>query len=114
MASTRLMRLPARHARLRPAVFDVQGRADLHGDRNLRLDRPGLLPYRGPSPTLEATMGMRSGGLSAVLVLLVASACGGGRRSEEHTSELQSRSDLVCRLLLEKNNSPSNHTTHEY
>src|SRR2546428_7487364 len=25
-----------------------------------------------------------------------------GRRSEEHTSELQSRSDLVCRLLLEK------------
>src|SRR2546421_13117443 len=25
-----------------------------------------------------------------------------GKRSEEHTSELQSRSDLVCRLLLEK------------
>src|SRR5207249_11744601 len=25
-------------------------------------------------------------------------------RSEEHTSELQSRFDLVCRLLLEKNN----------
>src|SRR2546428_2382114 len=25
-----------------------------------------------------------------------------GNRSEEHTSELQSRSDLVCRLLLEK------------
>src|SRR5206468_11155858 len=27
---------------------------------------------------------------------------GKSRRSEEHTSELQSRSDLVCRLLLEK------------
>src|SRR5206468_6023890 len=26
----------------------------------------------------------------------------GRKRSEEHTSELQSRSDLVCRLLLEK------------
>src|SRR5437868_13270635 len=26
----------------------------------------------------------------------------GPRRSEEHTSELQSRFDLVCRLLLEK------------
>src|SRR5206468_12525477 len=26
----------------------------------------------------------------------------GDDRSEEHTSELQSRSDLVCRLLLEK------------
>src|SRR5207249_5574463 len=27
-----------------------------------------------------------------------------GYRSEEHTSELQSRFDLVCRLLLEKKN----------
>src|SRR5690349_23210641 len=27
-------------------------------------------------------------------------------RSEEHTSELQSRRDLVCRLLLEKKNGP--------
>src|SRR5215204_5385205 len=26
------------------------------------------------------------------------------RRSEEHTSELQSHSDIVCRLLLEKKN----------
>src|SRR5699024_11865054 len=30
-------------------------------------------------------------------------------RSEEHTSELQSRFDLVCRLLLEKNNVNLNH-----
>src|SRR5699024_12548274 len=29
-------------------------------------------------------------------------ADGGRGRSEEHTSELQSRFDLVCRLLLEK------------
>src|SRR3712207_7414718 len=29
-----------------------------------------------------------------------------GKRSEEHTSELQSRQYLVCRLLLEKNNKP--------
>src|SRR5438874_10397605 len=38
--------------------------------------------------------------------LLVASATEGilEVRSEEHTSELQSRRDLVCRLLLEKNN----------
>src|SRR2546430_13067962 len=28
-----------------------------------------------------------------------------GVRSEEHTSELQSQSNLVCRLLLEKKNS---------
>src|SRR5437588_9024459 len=30
---------------------------------------------------------------------------GRGQRSEEHTSELQSHSDLVCRLLLEKKKS---------
>src|SRR5206468_12182794 len=30
------------------------------------------------------------------------------RRSEEHTSELQSRSDLVCRLLLEKKKKKNN------
>src|SRR5206468_9229294 len=29
-------------------------------------------------------------------------------RSEEHTSELQSRSDLVCRLLLEKKKQKNN------
>src|SRR3712207_7732844 len=29
-----------------------------------------------------------------------------GHRSEEHTSELQSRQYLVCRLLLEKKNLP--------
>src|SRR2546428_5092798 len=33
-----------------------------------------------------------------------------GRRSEEHTSELQSRSDLVCRLLLEKKKKHLAHT----
>ena len=31
-------------------------------------------------------------------------------RSEEHTSELQSRSDLVCRLLLEKKNTQIKYT----
>src|SRR5260221_8580763 len=31
--------------------------------------------------------------------------CGERVRSEEHTSELQSHSDLVCRLLLEKKKS---------
>src|SRR2546421_2841077 len=35
-------------------------------------------------------------------------------RSEEHTSELQSRSDLVCRLLLEKKKKKSNKTYIEY
>src|SRR6266536_4717898 len=33
---------------------------------------------------------------------VAASTAPSGTRSEEHTSELQSRVDLVCRLLLEK------------
>src|SRR2546428_4545172 len=33
-------------------------------------------------------------------------------RSEEHTSELQSRSDLVCRLLLEKKKKTHHLRTH--
>src|SRR6266403_6194812 len=32
-------------------------------------------------------------------------------RSEEHTSELQSRRDLVCRLLLEKKKKKRKHNT---
>src|SRR5216683_3494355 len=35
-------------------------------------------------------------------------------RSEEHTSELQSRSDLVCRLLLEKKKKKSAVPCHLY
>src|SRR5690625_7057917 len=33
-------------------------------------------------------------------------------RSEEHTSELQSRGHLVCRLLLEKKKKSKRHTQH--
>src|SRR3712207_8402869 len=36
----------------------------------------------------------------------------GRRRSEEHTSELQSRQYLVCRLLLEKTKTTPVHATH--
>src|SRR2546422_4101277 len=35
-----------------------------------------------------------------------------GERSEEHTSELQSRLHLVCRLLLEKKKKTSRTRTH--
>src|SRR3712207_7835111 len=39
-------------------------------------------------------------------VVLVTSGPGATNRSEEHTSELQSRQYLVCRLLLEKKKQP--------
>src|SRR2546430_11478968 len=35
------------------------------------------------------------------------------RRSEEHTSELQSQSNLVCRLLLEKKKKQLRHHRHD-
>src|SRR5688572_31599262 len=35
-------------------------------------------------------------------------------RSEEHTSELQSQSNLVCRLLLEKKKKKQTHIKHRY
>src|SRR5256885_17066209 len=38
------------------------------------------------------------------LFLGLGAGFGGGLRSEEHTSELQSPCNLVCRLLLEKKN----------
>src|SRR3989442_3945228 len=40
--------------------------------------------------------------LRAGETLCVVGESGCGKRSEEHTSELQSRPHLVCRLLLEK------------
>src|SRR5690606_41518334 len=48
------------------------------------------------SATLAATIGLEE----AVLLTVLNDAA--SIRSEEHTSELQSRENLVCRLLLEK------------
>src|SRR5438093_5471152 len=43
-----------------------------------------------------------SGQISSCFFLYSARELGFSRRSEEHTSELQSLTNLVCRLLLEK------------
>src|SRR5438034_4610267 len=55
----------------------------------------GGFKYR---PTTSVNFSMNLGSRDSLKVRL---RCG-LRRSEEHTSELQSHSDLVCRLLLEK------------
>src|SRR6266576_6290359 len=52
-----------------------------------------LMPVLGSIPRL---VGLAASAVGVVHVLARR------RRSEEHTSELQSRRDLVCRLLLEK------------
>src|SRR5688572_32335310 len=43
-----------------------------------------------------------------VAITRIPAATSAGDRSEEHTSELQSQSNLVCRLLLEKKNTIKN------
>src|SRR5207253_717877 len=66
--------LIAAPARLRPPAGQPSGRIDRYGARGSRSLAGRKRPHSCPSE----------------------------RRSEEHTSELQSRGHLVCRLLLEK------------
>src|SRR5438132_5248642 len=47
--------------------------------------------------------------LSRLARVIACRASPAGDRSEEHTSELQSHSDLVCRLLLEKKKNKRDH-----
>src|SRR5256886_11868729 len=67
------------------------------GRDTLRLDRAsgGGEVARGGQPKRPVAGAERNDGLH--------------RRSEEHTSELQSQSNLVCRLLLEKKKTKSIH-----
>src|SRR2546421_6999038 len=60
----------------------------------MRMAESVLLTFWPPAPearkvSMRTSLGLRSMSMSS------------STRSEEHTSELQSRSDLVCRLLLE-------------
>src|SRR3989440_8449013 len=60
--------------------------------------------HSAPAPRAIAATACRSH--SRIIGLVGVSAY--TMRSEEHTSELQSRSDLVCRLLLEKKKKQEN------
>src|SRR5690606_40720097 len=63
-----------------------------------RPPRSTLFPYT----TLFRSLVIRARGRFRRIVVILGKRLGGGKRSEEHTSELQSRENLVCRLLLEK------------
>src|SRR6266567_7349321 len=68
-----------------------------------RPPRSTLFPYTTLFRSGPVTARMASGSaLSTSPAPIGASPPGSGPRSEEHTSELQSQSNLVCRLLLEK------------
>src|SRR5699024_11765080 len=72
------LRRPAHLLRYRQRRISRLKHAGCHGPRCLISLAPARFPCRG--------------------------RCQDASRSEEHTSELQSRFDLVCRLLLEKKN----------
>src|SRR5258707_5891531 len=55
-----------------------------------------------PGPVVVATQGYINGTSLPSHTTAAFNSTGGDLRSEEHTSELQSRQYLVCRLLLEK------------
>src|SRR3712207_8042743 len=70
-----------------------------------RAVRAGPLPRGGvarPYGGRRGGGGLRQGGPRARVAVSRRPADRQGGRSEEHTSELQSRQYLVCRLLLEK------------
>src|SRR5688500_20393229 len=78
---------PNRH-HLNLHSFPTRRSSDLRADHGaLRLDA------EGPEVSVKGTSILRGASLSV--------------RSEEHTSELQSPCNLVCRLLLEKKNKRS-------
>src|SRR5690606_23984158 len=111
--------LPAHGAAVDIEVVGVEGPARVV-DVALGLVRAGegdARPGREPEPELGAALGgaERGGDDGAVAGGVVVASPPGAGRSEEHTSELQSRENLVCRLLLEKKNKKRNHNTrHHY
>src|SRR5438874_6367213 len=65
-----------------------------------RPPRSTLFPYTTLFRSSSAAVA--DGGATGCGDITAGPASNARRRSEEHTSELQSRRDLVCRLLLEK------------
>src|SRR5262245_63022475 len=70
-------------------------------DGGPRQPRPARLPHGVLGAAFRAVRGGRTADLHAHR----------RRRSEEHTSELQSLRHLVCRLLLEKKNKNTHHAS---
>src|SRR5947207_11000604 len=76
----------------------TSGRAAAAVGRPFAAARPSSSPReQAAAPATPAPMGREAKGAQ-----VPAGQAPPGARSEEHTSELQSHSDLVCRLLLEK------------
>src|SRR5690606_6558374 len=70
-------------------------------DRAIQAYREVISAAPEHADTLAALEGLFESGAGQLAVAEILEP-----RSEEHTSELQSRENLVCRLLLEKKNNP--------
>src|SRR3712207_7371179 len=81
-----------------PLVAGARSPTPVLGSVRTCVRRSVLRPVRTPAlpDSAEERAGSGTGGPSSF------GRPSGGHRSEEHTSELQSRQYLVCRLLLEK------------
>src|SRR5438093_3175469 len=89
---TTLFRSPGAGRQRRQAADGALGPP--HQDRRRRQDHRGA-----PRLTFEGPAGLRHHPPMKILGALVLAASLGVGRSEEHTSELQSLTNLVCRLL---------------
>src|SRR5206468_9187726 len=81
-----------------PRMADEIGTAD----RGVEAGHDPFQRDVGPALVRQSDLGFLYFHRQRMAALLLDHAHQAVERSEEHTSELQSRSDLVCRLLLEK------------
>src|SRR5699024_12566482 len=74
-------------------------------EQNLEMFQSGVSAFDVPNlvtkPFLDSFVFMGGSGTTIALLAAIFIVLRHEKRSEEHTSELQSRFDLVCRLLLE-------------
>src|SRR5438034_1778814 len=86
--------VPARYGSYEPSTARWRIGARPAGFANTAPASPTSATPAPPNPAERVEPGRAASALP--------SDCAARLRSEEHTSELQSHSDLVCRLLLEK------------
>src|SRR5215204_4206629 len=95
--ATAALLLPAGAGAAIPKQATAVGKGGAAATVDLKGTRAAIRTLRRGGNAVDAAVAA-----AGVLGVTEPFSCGIGGRSEEHTSELQSHSDLVCRLLLEK------------
>src|SRR5574343_1389639 len=94
-------------------VMDINKSMDWFSILDMALATSGayIYPFRLGMPTvfqpLSESLSISSGVIWTIFFACPRETAQSENRSEEHTSELQSHHDLVCRLLLEKKKNKS-------